>query len=106
MGELTGRRDSMAESDLVVTGEGRLDTQTLQGKVVARLASEAQWAGAGLVVLAGQVQPGAAEALRRELGASAVYSLAEFAGSVEAAMDGAATQLAALAMSVAREWDV
>ena len=106
VGELTGRRDVMAESDLVVTGEGRLDTQTLQGKVVAELASEAQGVGSELVVLAGQVPPDGAEGLRRELGASAVYSLAEFAGSVEAAMDGASAQLTALAMSVAREWDV
>lgn len=107
VGELTGRRAAMAASDLVLTGEGRLDGQSLQGKVVAQLAAEAQSAGTPLVVLAGQVAlENAGDWTRwRGLGARAVRSLAEFTGSVDVAMAQASVQLEALATAVGREWE-
>lgn len=102
VGELTRRRDAIAAADVVLTGEGRLDGQSLRGKVVARLAAEAREAGTPLVVLAGQV--GSADAAAA-LGARRVGSLTEFAGSVDTAMSEASVQLEALTTAVAREWD-
>jgi glycerate 2-kinase len=52
-------------ASLCVTGEGRIDRQTLAGKVVARVADKCASAGVPCVAVAGQIDPGAAEELRR-----------------------------------------
>ncbi len=89
----------LAVADLIVTGEGRLDQQSLHGKVVGTLAGLGRSAGIPVLVLAGQVtlDPG-------ELGAAgigAAHSLAEHAGSVRRAIGDAARQLAGLAEATA-----
>jgi glycerate kinase len=52
--ELTGFFDVLAGADLVITGEGRLDAQTLHGKAPAGVAKAASRAGIDVVVLCGQ----------------------------------------------------
>ncbi len=54
----------LATADLVITGEGSLDEQSLQGKVVDGVARRAQQAGVPVVALAGRVAPGIGPALR------------------------------------------
>ncbi|CAN5613579.1 glycerate kinase [soil metagenome] len=90
-----------AEADLVVTGEGSFDWQSLRGKVISEVARAAREAGRPCVVLAGRVEVG-----RREmaaLGVEAAYALSpDRAGDpVEGA---AAERLAALAAHVAHSW--
>lgn len=46
----------LADADWVITGEGKLDEQSLQGKVVSGVARLAHAAGAKIAVLAGQVR--------------------------------------------------
>ena len=96
----TGLARAMAVSDLIVTGEGRLDDQSPQGKVVGTLARDARQAGVPVLVLAGQVT------LREvtESGISAAFSLADYAGSVELAMVDAERQLTGLAARAAAAW--
>jgi len=56
--ELVGLSERIAEADLVITGEGRADEQTLSGKAalgVARLAPK----GTPVVLLCGALGPGA-----------------------------------------------
>ncbi len=48
-------REELADADWVITGEGRLDTQSLRGKVVSGVARLARQAGAKVAVIAGQV---------------------------------------------------
>ena len=91
----------LAASELVITGEGRFDDQSLHGKVVSALAAGA--AHAPVLVLAGQVTLGA-EALRAA-GIAAAHSITEYAGSVQRAMDDAANQLAGLAERTAAGWN-
>ena len=91
----------LAASELVITGEGRFDDQSLHGKVVSALAAGA--AHAPVLVLAGQVTLGA-EALRGA-GIAAAHSITEYAGSVRRAMDDAANQLAGLAERTAAGWN-
>lgn len=50
-----GLRQQLSDADWVITGEGRLDTQSLRGKVVSGVARAAREAGAKVAVLAGQV---------------------------------------------------
>ena len=92
----------IAVADLVVTGEGRLDWQSLHGKVVAAVAHAALAAGVPTVVIAGQVDVG-----RREWGAAGIagaYAVAETPEEVAAAFADPAGTLAARAQRVARTW--
>lgn len=97
--QCTGLADDMARSDLVVTGEGRFDEQSLRGKVVASLTAAAQRADIPVFVLAGQVALD--PAVMRRAGIAAAHSLAEHAGSVRLAIDDAANQLTGLARRTA-----
>lgn len=54
--------ERLAGADLVVTGEGRLDRQSFAGKAVGGVARLAALAGVPVLVVAGDVDPGAREA--------------------------------------------
>jgi glycerate kinase len=97
--DLTG---TIAEADLVITGEGSFDFQSLRGKVPGSVAAVATEQGIPCLVLAGQVSLGRQEAAAA--GVEAAYSVAEQAGSVEAALARPAARLSELAARVAREW--
>ncbi|MGQ0623535.1 MAG: glycerate kinase family protein [Sporichthyaceae bacterium] len=100
--ELTGLSDCAATVDVVVTGEGCFDWQSLTGKVVAGVAGLAMALARPCVVLAGQVELG-----RREMaavGVESAFSVAEHAGSVGAAMAAPAEHLSGLAARVATSW--
>ena len=70
----------LACADVVVTGEGRLDTQSLQGKVVGHVVGTARSRGVRTLVACGQADSAVAATL------DGVIELAAVAGSVEAAM--------------------
>lgn len=53
--KLTGFDESLAKSDLVITGEGSIDSQTLQGKGPFGVANRAKQAGLPVIGLAGRV---------------------------------------------------
>lgn len=72
---------SLAEADLVITGEGRVDGSSLTGKVVGKVVSMAARHDVAAVVVAGSV----ADDVREVLGGS-VISLVDIAGSVERSM--------------------
>lgn len=97
----TGTADRIAAADLIVTGEGRLDDQSLHGKVIGALAEAARPYAVPVLVLAGQValEPVALQAA----GITAAHALADYAGSVRRAIDDAAVQLAGLAERTAAE---
>jgi glycerate kinase len=100
--ELVGLDAALDAADLVVTGEGSFDWQSLRGKLVTAVARAAADRGLPCLVLAGQVSVG-----RREAGAAGVdtaYSVADDAGGVDAALADPAGTLAALAERVAGRW--
>jgi glycerate 2-kinase len=97
--EHTRLSDDVAEADLVITGEGRFDDQSLHGKVVSALAAGAAERQVPVVVMAGQVT--LAPAALRDAGIAAAHSLTERAGSVPRAIAEAADLLTALAADVA-----
>jgi len=72
---LTGFHDQLAGTDLVVTGEGSLDEQTLHGKAPVGVAAAARAAGIPVVAVAGQVLLG--DGALRAAGISAAYPLTE-----------------------------
>ncbi|MEW5812701.1 MAG: glycerate kinase [Actinomycetota bacterium] len=100
--EHTDLAADLAAADLVITGEGRFDDQSLHGKVVSALAAGAARRGVPVLVLAGQVTLSGAEL--HAAGIAAAHSIAEHAGSVRRAIDEAADQLTGLAAAVAATW--
>jgi glycerate kinase len=92
----------VAAADLVITGEGRFDDQTLHGKVVSALSGAARSHHTPVLVLAGQVTLD--ERALRVAGITAAYSIVGHAGSVQLAIDDAANQLAGLAQVTAAGW--
>lgn len=101
--DFTGLADDVAAADLVITGEGRFDDQSLHGKVVSALTGMADPARTEVLVLAGQVTLSAEELAAAGVGAA--HSITDFAGSVERAIDDAANQLEGLARATAAERD-
>lgn len=92
----------VADADLVITGEGRFDWQSLRGKVVSGVSSLALANAKPCVVIAGDVAVG-----RREfsgIGVAAAYSCADQAGGVDHSITAPAQALAAVAARVARTW--
>jgi glycerate kinase len=54
-------KESLRDADWVITGEGRFDSQSLQGKVISGIVRMGKSSGVKVAVLAGQVLFGAAE---------------------------------------------
>lgn len=100
--EHTRLADDVATADLVLTGEGRFDDQSLHGKVVGALAAGARSRDIPVLVLAGQVTLD--ESALRTAGVTAARSISDHAGSVRVAIDDAANQLAGLAQVTAAAW--
>ena len=63
-----GLADRLARSDLVVTGEGRLDATSWSGKVVDGVVRAATRAAVPVLVVVGELGPGGIEGLGRVLG--------------------------------------
>ncbi|MEV7971637.1 glycerate kinase [Cellulomonas sp. NPDC089187] len=70
--EAIGLPDAIPGADLVLTGEGRVDAQTLEGKVVAGVCQLARAAGVPVAVLGGSV---AQDTRLNRLGAVAIRDL-------------------------------
>ncbi len=97
--DLTGLTAEIGRADLVLTGEGCLDWQSLTGKVVSGVAEAATARGVPCVVLAGRVEVGRRETAA--LGVASAYSVDELIGPGQANPSEA---LRALAARVASSW--
>lgn len=89
-------------ADLVITGEGSFDHQSLRGKVVAGIAAGAQERGLPCVVLAGRNETGQREA--SAAGVTETHTLVEHFGNVETALTEPARGLRELAGRLAGQW--
>jgi glycerate 2-kinase len=92
----------VAGCDLVVTGEGCFDWQSLRGGVVAGVANEALAAGVPAIVLAGQVEVGRRETV--SIGIESAYAVATRPAELPAALADPAGTLADRGERVARTW--
>ncbi len=100
--ELTDFDARLADSDLVLSGEGRIDAQTAFGKTCLGVARRAAAAGVGCVCFGGSVTP-EGEAALRGVGAISIPVI-EAPMTVEAAMSAGAAPLERAAERVARLW--
>lgn len=100
--DAVGLDGKLAGADLVVTGEGRFDWQSLHGKVVAEVAHRALAHGLPMIVVAGEVLVGRREQAAE--GISAAYAVSETRAQVAAALADPAGTLTARTAAVARTW--
>lgn len=100
--ELTDFDGRLATSDLVLTGEGRVDAQTAFGKTALGVARRAQAAGVACVCIGGAVTPEGADALA-QVGTVSVPTI-EGPTTVEAAMAAGPGPVERAAERVARIW--
>jgi glycerate kinase len=98
--EAAGFDDAMADADLVLTGEGRIDAQTAFGKTALGVARRAKVAGVACIAIGGGLTPDGIAALGA-VGAVAV-AVTELPTTVEAAMAAGAAPVERCAERVAR----
>ena len=60
-------------ADLVITGEGRIDSQSVHGKVISGIAKRTQRRGVPLIAIVGSIAPDAQQAY--ELGVTAMFGI-------------------------------
>ncbi|WP_066589162.1 glycerate kinase family protein [Cellulomonas timonensis] len=100
--DVVGLAQQIADVDVVVTGEGRFDWQSLHGKVVAAVAERALAVAVPAIVIAGQV-----DATRREWGAAGIagaYAVAQSPAQVAESLADPAGMLRRRAARVAQTW--
>ncbi|KFJ90436.1 glycerate kinase [Pseudomonas sp. 1-7] len=100
--ELSGLAAAVENADLVITGEGRMDAQTLHGKTPVGVARVARAAGVPVIALSGSL--GDNYQALYEAGIEAAFSLAPGPLSLEQAMACAAAELQARTADIARLW--
>jgi glycerate 2-kinase len=100
--QLLGVSASVAASDLVITGEGSLDIQSLQGKLPIRIATCCLEAGVPCIAICGRVMLGRSQAVAA--GFAETYSIETQAGSLPAALALGAAGLSVLAQDAAAAW--
>lgn len=102
--ELCGLAQMLRDADLVITGEGRLDGQSLHGKTPVGVARLARSVGVPVIALAGSLGEGYQRLYAEGIGAA--FSLAPGPLTLEQAMQDAGAQLAARAADLARLWQI
>ena len=99
--ELAGLAEALETADLVITGEGRADEQTLQGKTAIGVATLARPRGTPVVLLCGGLGPGA-EALDVATALTVVQPIVDRPMDLSAAMAETERLLIAAAGRLAR----
>lgn len=102
--EVAGLAEAMQGADLAITGEGRLDAQSLHGKTPVGVARVAAAAGVPVIALAGSLGEGYVRV--HDNGIAAAFSLTPGPTSLAQAMAGAAVELEARAEELARLWSL
>lgn len=87
--EISRLEEHLRQADLVITGEGKLDAQTVQGKLISGVCHLAHLHGKPIVGVCGAADAGVAESL----GMERIYTVLERSASLEEAMRNAAQKL-------------
>ena len=102
--ELVGLADAVKDADLVITGEGRFDAQTLRGKTPFGVAQIAKQHGVPVVVVAGTLGDGYQELYSH--GIDAAFAVTSGPMTLEQACAEAPRLLRERATDIARVWQM
>lgn len=94
--ELTGLEANIQSSDIIISGEGKLDTQSLQGKVIDGIATLCKKYKKTLVLFVGKTE--LTEQERHLLEAKYIYAIANESKSLEDAISNGADYLSNMAI--------
>ncbi len=97
--DLIGLDDALGDADLVITGEGKTDSQTSGGKVCAGVARRAKAKGVACVLLSGCLEGDMAPL--HEIGVTSAFGLRQDGEPIEASIAAAADRLTSTAATVA-----
>jgi glycerate kinase len=97
--EVVGLEEHLRDADLVITGEGRIDSQTIHGKTPIGVAHMAKRYGRPVIGIAGCLSDDAE--VVHEQGINAVFSVLSQVGSVEDAISNAAVNVRAASRNIA-----
>jgi glycerate kinase len=97
--EAVGLEACVRNADLVITGEGRIDSQTIYGKTPIGVARVAKRFGKPVIGIAGCLAPDAD--VVHEYGIDAVFSVISRAGTVEESLTHAAANVRAASRNIA-----
>jgi glycerate kinase len=100
--DVTKLRDRLVGADLCITGEGKLDGQSLGGKTPIGVAHLCKELGIPCVALAGTIGPGAEAAT--EAGVTSFFSICDSPMPLEVAMKRAPELLESTAANLLRLW--
>lgn len=100
--QLIGLDAELDQADLVITGEGSFDHQSLRGKVTAGIANSARDRGLPCVVVAGRNETGYREAAAA--GVTETYALVDHFGSEQLALAEPARGLREVVARVAQQY--
>lgn len=95
-------RQALHGARMVLTGEGRLDRQTMRGKAPAAVAAAARASGISVIAVCGQRE--IADSELAELGIRAAYALADGQPDLRRSMAEAGPLLAELGAAIATAW--
>jgi glycerate 2-kinase len=102
--ELLRLAEAVAASDLIITGEGSLDAQTLEGKAPVGVAGLARHFGKPCIAFAGRINPAARPLLLEHF--DEITALADTTVSAEEAIRRASELLRARAAELAPRWSL
>jgi glycerate 2-kinase len=100
--DLVGFHERVEEVELVITGEGALDEQTLHGKAVAGVAAAARKAGVPVVAVCGTNR--LTDDRLREAGIAAAYALTDLEPDVRKCIAQPVPLLRQLGARIAEDW--
>ncbi|WP_435132048.1 glycerate kinase [Actinacidiphila sp. bgisy144] len=100
--DVLGFADAVSRADLVITGEGSLDAQTLHGKAPVGVAAAARSRGVPVAAVCGRLALSPEELA--SVGITRAYALAELEPDVQRCMADAARLLRLAAASLARDF--
>lgn len=104
--DAVGFDDRLGSADLVLTGEGRLDEQSLGGKAVSGVAAAAARRGVPVVALVGDASPAARQWIGESgpIRLAAVHAISDLGLGVEESMSRGPECLARIAQQAVAKW--
>lgn len=96
--EVAGFETALDQADLVITGEGRLDEQTLRGKLIKGITQRARQKAVPVIALCGALQ--ASPEAVRSIGLQAAFSIQNRPVDLETALQETASRLEETAFHV------
>ncbi len=98
--DMTGFNEQIKDADLVITGEGKIDDQTIHGKLISGVVQHAKRQNVPVVALCGALEAGATSI--KKIGLLAAFSIQSKSGSLVDALERTPRDLMLTAFNLRR----